>query len=167
MRSRGRRAGYPEFAVIGRSNVGKSSLINLLTGRKALAMVSKTPGGRGGAGRRGGRLEGALHSGPEQRGLEGLQGACNLGAGRAGLSLVPGGWRAVSGTEGRPPLPALPSRAVRVRRQDAVHQPLCHQQQLVPGGPARIRVRRQGGAGRGCGPSAVCAALRRRCEAFP
>jgi len=35
---------YPEFAVIGRSNVGKSSLINLLTGRNALAMVSKTPG---------------------------------------------------------------------------------------------------------------------------
>jgi GTP-binding protein len=35
---------YPEFAVIGRSNVGKSSLINLLTGRKTLAMVSKTPG---------------------------------------------------------------------------------------------------------------------------
>lgn len=37
---------YPEFAFIGRSNVGKSSLINLITGRKALAMVSKTPGAR-------------------------------------------------------------------------------------------------------------------------
>lgn len=36
---------YPEFAVIGRSNVGKSSLINLLTNRKSLAMVSKQPGG--------------------------------------------------------------------------------------------------------------------------
>jgi GTP-binding protein len=35
---------YPEFAVIGRSNVGKSSLINLITGRNSLAMVSKTPG---------------------------------------------------------------------------------------------------------------------------
>jgi len=35
---------HPEFAVIGRSNVGKSSLINMLTGRNALAMVSKTPG---------------------------------------------------------------------------------------------------------------------------
>lgn len=34
----------PEFAVIGRSNVGKSSLINLLTNRKSLAMVSKQPG---------------------------------------------------------------------------------------------------------------------------
>ncbi|NJM94418.1 MAG: YihA family ribosome biogenesis GTP-binding protein [Cytophagales bacterium] len=34
----------PEFAFIGRSNVGKSSLINLLTGRKALAKVSGTPG---------------------------------------------------------------------------------------------------------------------------
>ena len=34
----------PEFAVIGRSNVGKSSLINLLTGQKSLALVSKTPG---------------------------------------------------------------------------------------------------------------------------
>jgi hypothetical protein len=38
------KAVFPEFAVIGRSNVGKSSLINLLTGRKSLAMVSKTPG---------------------------------------------------------------------------------------------------------------------------
>lgn len=35
---------FPEFAVIGRSNVGKSSLINLLTGRSSLALVSKTPG---------------------------------------------------------------------------------------------------------------------------
>lgn len=34
----------PEYAFIGRSNVGKSSLINLLTGRKGLAMVSKKPG---------------------------------------------------------------------------------------------------------------------------
>ncbi len=36
--------GRPEFAFIGRSNVGKSSLINMLTGRKALAMTSSTPG---------------------------------------------------------------------------------------------------------------------------
>lgn len=35
----------PEFAFIGRSNVGKSSLINMLTNqRKAIADVSKTPG---------------------------------------------------------------------------------------------------------------------------
>ena len=34
----------PEFAVIGRSNVGKSSLINMLTGQSSLAKVSKTPG---------------------------------------------------------------------------------------------------------------------------
>ena len=34
----------PEFAVIGRSNVGKSSLINMLTGKASLAKVSKTPG---------------------------------------------------------------------------------------------------------------------------
>lgn len=33
-----------EYAFIGRSNVGKSSLINMLTGRKALAMTSSTPG---------------------------------------------------------------------------------------------------------------------------
>ena len=34
----------PEYAFIGRSNVGKSSLINMLTQRKALAMTSSTPG---------------------------------------------------------------------------------------------------------------------------
>ena len=36
--------GKPEYAFIGRSNVGKSSLINMLTGRKKLAMTSSTPG---------------------------------------------------------------------------------------------------------------------------
>ena len=34
----------PEFAFIGRSNVGKSSLLNMLTGRSKLAMTSSTPG---------------------------------------------------------------------------------------------------------------------------
>lgn len=34
----------PEYAFIGRSNVGKSSLINMLTGQKSLAKVSGTPG---------------------------------------------------------------------------------------------------------------------------
>ena len=34
----------PEYAFIGRSNVGKSSLINMLTGHKGLAMTSSTPG---------------------------------------------------------------------------------------------------------------------------
>lgn len=34
----------PEYAFIGRSNVGKSSLINALTGRKKLAKISVTPG---------------------------------------------------------------------------------------------------------------------------
>ncbi len=34
----------PEFAFIGRSNVGKSSLINMLAGTKGLAKVSGTPG---------------------------------------------------------------------------------------------------------------------------
>ena len=34
----------PEFAFIGRSNVGKSSLLNALAGRNGLAKVSKTPG---------------------------------------------------------------------------------------------------------------------------
>ena len=34
----------PEYAFIGRSNVGKSSLINMLTGQKKLAHTSATPG---------------------------------------------------------------------------------------------------------------------------
>jgi len=34
----------PEYAFIGRSNVGKSSLINMITGRKKLAKTSGTPG---------------------------------------------------------------------------------------------------------------------------
>ena len=34
----------PEFAFIGRSNVGKSSLINMLCGKSRLAMTSSTPG---------------------------------------------------------------------------------------------------------------------------
>ncbi len=36
--------GLPEYAFIGRSNVGKSSLINMLTGRKGLAMTWQKPG---------------------------------------------------------------------------------------------------------------------------
>ena len=35
---------YPEYAFIGRSNVGKSSLINMLTNRNGLAKISSTPG---------------------------------------------------------------------------------------------------------------------------
>ena len=34
----------PEYAFIGRSNVGKSSLINMLTNRRKLAKTSATPG---------------------------------------------------------------------------------------------------------------------------
>lgn len=36
--------GLPEYAFIGRSNVGKSSLINMLTGNSKLAKTSSTPG---------------------------------------------------------------------------------------------------------------------------
>lgn len=35
---------FPEYAFCGRSNVGKSSLLNMLTGRKDLAKTSSTPG---------------------------------------------------------------------------------------------------------------------------
>ena len=35
---------FPEYAFIGRSNVGKSSLINSLCGNKGLAKTSSTPG---------------------------------------------------------------------------------------------------------------------------
>ncbi len=35
---------FPEYAFIGRSNVGKSSLINMLTGRRDLAKTSSKPG---------------------------------------------------------------------------------------------------------------------------
>ena len=38
------KTGFPEYAFIGRSNVGKSSLINMLTGNKKLAMTSSIPG---------------------------------------------------------------------------------------------------------------------------
>ncbi len=38
------KTGLPEYAFIGRSNVGKSSLINMITGRKSVAKVSSTPG---------------------------------------------------------------------------------------------------------------------------
>lgn len=34
----------PEIAFVGRSNVGKSSIINSLTNRRGLAKVSQTPG---------------------------------------------------------------------------------------------------------------------------
>ena len=37
-------ARLPEVAFIGRSNVGKSSLVNMVLGRRAIAYTSKTPG---------------------------------------------------------------------------------------------------------------------------
>ena len=38
------RAGLPEVAILGRSNVGKSSLLNRLAGRRKLAFASGKPG---------------------------------------------------------------------------------------------------------------------------
>lgn len=38
------KSSLPEYAFIGRSNVGKSSLINMITGRKSLAKTSAKPG---------------------------------------------------------------------------------------------------------------------------
>jgi len=38
------KANMPEYAFIGRSNVGKSSLINMLTNHKSLAKISGKPG---------------------------------------------------------------------------------------------------------------------------
>ena len=38
------KTGYPEFAFVGRSNVGKSSMINKLLNRRSLARVIATPG---------------------------------------------------------------------------------------------------------------------------
>ena len=43
-RRRCRAEGLPEIAFVGRSNVGKSSLVNALTGRRMLARTSNTPG---------------------------------------------------------------------------------------------------------------------------
>ena len=37
-------AGLPEVAIAGRSNVGKSSVLNCLVGRRGLARTSATPG---------------------------------------------------------------------------------------------------------------------------
>ena len=36
--------GKPEFALVGRSNVGKSSVINVMLNRRKLAKVSSSPG---------------------------------------------------------------------------------------------------------------------------
>jgi hypothetical protein len=110
---------FPEFAVIGRSNVGKSSLINMLTGFKGLALVSKEPGGLQATR----LLRARRRAGPPGRRRLGL-----------GLAALPSSsWRlqlaAACRHAGADPggLPRLP------RRQDALHQPLPHQPQLAPG----------------------------------
>lgn len=111
-------------AVIGRSNVGKSSLINMLTGRSSLAMVSKTPGAL--------CLLRCLRC--CTAGLLGRLATCCLcrlqqREGRTLLLPLPS------------PLPtAAPHLPGCLRRQDALHQPLPDQQRLVPRGPAGLRV---------------------------
>jgi len=67
----------PEFAMIGRSNVGKSSLINMLTERRGLARVSGTPGKT--------RLLNFFN----------IASASAGGAGGAGARARAGGWRLV------------------------------------------------------------------------
>jgi len=140
----------PEIAVIGRSNVGKSSLINMLTGRKDLALVSKTPGKLG--------LRdaapsakfacccqaGALHNTPERvpkRDLQ-LRGLLSVIVAVRGFRL-----RLPTKNPSSAPPPLL-SHAPQCRgttsgaacRKDAMHQPFSDQWQLVPSGSARIRV---------------------------
>lgn len=125
---------YPEFAVIGRSNVGKSSLINLLTNRKSLAMVSKQPGEGACCGicpsvccPKPSHMQTAAQPGALVQWMQlGMPGQLLLSIPVSPHSLVP---------------PCALACTLSTCRQDALHQPLCHQQQLVPRGPARLRVR--------------------------
>jgi ATPase subunit of ABC transporter with duplicated ATPase domains len=96
----------PEIAVIGRSNVGKSSLINLLTGNRKLAHVSKEPGQNEAAGTATGAQTARDHT-------------CHAALVTRVAHLMQ--------HRPEPNSPVLLSCADMACRQDSLHQPLHHQ----------------------------------------